>query len=123
MPFFSKRKDSKDNGASSSTNGNGISQNGNSEKINYKARLEHKMYLVSFVLQSLPCGERKKVLLRHIDHLKSIFYKNILENQSVTQKICKACPVDFVQNQLGSRPCKNFCVRLIFKYVFIKNGL
>ena len=87
MPFFSKRKDSKDNGASSSTNGNGISQNGNSEKINYKARLEHKMYLVSFLLQSLPCGERKKMLLRHIDHLKSIFYKNILENQSAIKNL------------------------------------
>ena len=44
MPFF-KRKDSKDSG---STNGSSsVSQNGNNEKINYKSRLEHKMYLVS----------------------------------------------------------------------------
>ena len=44
MPFF-KRKDSKD---TSSTNGSSsVSQNGNNEKINYKSRLEHKMYLVS----------------------------------------------------------------------------
>ena len=43
MPFF-KRKDSKDNG---SNNGSSVSQNGNNEKINYKSRLEHKMYLVS----------------------------------------------------------------------------
>ena len=52
MPFF-KRKDSKDqcsnNLDDAKTNGNGTS-NGNSvakEKINFKARLEHKMYLVS----------------------------------------------------------------------------
>ena len=43
MPFF-KRKDSKDSG---STNGSSVSHNGNNEKINYKSRLEHKMYLVS----------------------------------------------------------------------------
>ena len=43
MPFF-KRKDSKDSG---STNGSSVPQNGNNEKINYKSRLEHKMYLVS----------------------------------------------------------------------------
>ena len=45
MPFF-KRKDSKD--SSNTNNGNGVPQNGsNGEKINYKSRLEHKMYLVS----------------------------------------------------------------------------
>ena len=45
MPFF-KRKDSKD--SSNTSNGNGVPQNGsNGEKINYKSRLEHKMYLVS----------------------------------------------------------------------------
>ena len=53
MPFF-KRKDSKD---TSGCNGNGshgddAKTNGNSngtsnkEKVNYKSRLEHKMYLV-----------------------------------------------------------------------------
>ena len=44
MPFF-KRKDSKDSG--STNGGSSVPQNGNNEKINYKSRLEHKMYLVS----------------------------------------------------------------------------
>lgn len=55
MPFF-KRKDScKDTSEDAKTNGNGGTSNGGAsssstngkEKINYKARLEHKMYLVS----------------------------------------------------------------------------
>ena len=43
MPFF-KRKDSEDASAAAKTNGNGTASA--KEKINYKARLEHKMYLV-----------------------------------------------------------------------------
>jgi hypothetical protein len=45
MPFF-KRKDSEDASASAKTNGNGNGTDAAKEKINYKARLEHKMYLV-----------------------------------------------------------------------------
>lgn len=45
MPFF-KRKDSVDASASAKTNGNGNGTDAAKEKINYKARLEHKMYLV-----------------------------------------------------------------------------
>jgi len=46
MPFF-KRKDSVDASASAKTNGNGNGTDAAKEKINYKARLEHKMYLAT----------------------------------------------------------------------------
>lgn len=46
MPFF-KRKDSEDASASAKTNGNGNGTDAAKEKINYKARLEHKMYLAT----------------------------------------------------------------------------
>jgi hypothetical protein len=54
MPFF-KRKDSKDTAADSAnneishtSNGNGNGTSATKEKVNYKARLEHKIYLVNF---------------------------------------------------------------------------
>ena len=52
MPFF-KRKDSKDlasEDAAAKTNGNGTVV---TSKADYKARLEHKMYLVSTLCQKL----------------------------------------------------------------------
>ena len=43
MPFWRKKNSLEDGGGS---NGGGASSNGNGEKVNYKARLEHKQYLV-----------------------------------------------------------------------------
>ena len=47
MPFW--KKDKKDSNGDSSENSN----NGTKEKINYKARLEHKLYLVRDAMPSL----------------------------------------------------------------------
>ena len=66
MPFF-KRKDSKDAAsgedvAVAKTNGNGTATG--KEKINYKARLEHKMYLVrSHFFQSEESPRRDVIVL------------------------------------------------------------
>lgn len=46
MPFF-KRKDSEDGSNGAKTNGNGTNS-ASKEKVNFKARLEHKTYLVGF---------------------------------------------------------------------------
>ena len=43
MPFWKKEKKKDENGSDSNHNGHSNSK----EKINYKARLEHKQYLVS----------------------------------------------------------------------------
>ena len=51
MPFF-RRKDSEDGPSSSKSNGNGTAAS--KEKVNYKARLEHKMYLVCLFNLNLP---------------------------------------------------------------------
>ncbi len=67
MPFF-KRKDSKSsageaaaasngNEASHTNGSNGNGSNSAKEKINYKSRLEHKMYLVRMpTLSNARCG-------------------------------------------------------------------
>ena len=47
MPFWKKDKN-KDEKGDNKTNGSG-------EKINYKARLEHKQYLVRVILHILCC--------------------------------------------------------------------
>ena len=62
MPFF-KRKDSEDASATAAkTNGNGTATG--KEKINYKARLEHKMYLVrSHFFQSSEESTRRDVIV------------------------------------------------------------
>ena len=49
LPFW--KKESSSNGSSAPSNGNDHNSNGdngkkNKEKVNYKARLEHKQYLV-----------------------------------------------------------------------------
>ena len=61
MPFF-KRKDSEDASTAAKTNGNGTATG--KEKINYKARLEHKMYLVrSHFFQSEESTRRDVIVL------------------------------------------------------------
>lgn len=53
MPFFRRKDSCKDTSEDAKTNGNGSSNGASTngkEKINYKARLEHKMYLVSLLL-------------------------------------------------------------------------
>ena len=61
MPFF-KRKDSEDASTAAKTNGNGNATG--KEKINYKARLEHKMYLVrSHFFQSEESTRRDVIVL------------------------------------------------------------
>ena len=58
-------------------------------------------------------------------NIKSQFIIRTYLKIHLIQKICKDCPVDFVdfvQNKRGS-PCNFFCIRWIFKYVLIKNGL
>ncbi len=50
MPFWSKKRDSTGDAASASESNNGVNNGGSDnkeEKVNYKARLEHKQYLVS----------------------------------------------------------------------------
>ena len=63
MPFF-KRKDSEDASTAAKTNGNGTGNGNGKEKINYKARLEHKMYLVrSHFFQSEESTRRDVIVL------------------------------------------------------------